>query len=197
MSNKVELKADSRSDLGKGASRRLRRTGKTPAIVYGLTDPVSITLTHSDLWKAQESEAFYSSIINVNIDGKANDVVVKSLQRHPAKSLIMHIDFQRIDASQTIIVNVPIHYINGDISPAVKLQGGQIQIVDNSIKVECLPNKLPEYIEIDLGNVNVDEIIHISNITLPEGVTSVDLAHDHDLTLVQIVATRESAPGKV
>ena len=196
MSNKVELKAESRSDLGKGASRRLRRSGKTPAIVYGINEPASITLTHSDLWKAQESEAFYSSIINVNIDGKANDVVVKSLQRHPAKSLIMHIDFQRIDASQTIIVNVPVHYINGDLSPAVKLQGGQIQIVDNSIKVECLPSQLPEYIEIDLINANVDEIIHISNIKLPEGVSSVDLAHGHDLALVQIVATRESAPGK-
>lgn len=196
MSNKIQLNAETRNDLGKGASRRLRHIGKTPAIVYGVSEPTSVTLNHNELWKAQDSEAFYSSILNLIIDGKATDVVVKGMQRHPAKSLVMHIDFQRIDATQTIIVNVPIHYVGGDLSPAVKLQGGQIQIVDNSIKVECLPSQLPEYIEVNLSNVNVDDIIHISNVTMPAGVSSVDLNHGHDLALVQVVATRESAPGK-
>jgi large subunit ribosomal protein L25 len=192
MSDKYTLKAEARKDLGKGASRRLRHSGKTPAIVYGIGEPTSVTLIHSDLWKAQEAESFYSSIIKLDIDGTVNDVVVKDLQRHPAKSVVMHVDFQRIDATHSIIVYVPLHFINGDSSPAVKLQGGQIQVANNSIKVECLAAQLPEYIEVDLGNVNVDDIIHISDLTLPNGVVSVELAHGHDLALVQIVSSRTS-----
>ena len=193
MSDKFELNAQSRNDLGKGASRRLRHAGQTPAIVYGLGEPASITLNHNELWKAQESESFYSSIINLNIDGKKSDVVIKDLQRHPAKNQIIHVDFQRVDATHTIIVSVPLHFVNGDVSPGVKMQGGQLQIILNAIKVACLPGKLPEYIEVDLINANLTDIIHISDLKLPEGVSSVDLDHNHDLAVAQIVATRGSA----
>ena len=192
MSNKIELNAETRTDLGKGASRRLRHTGNTPAVVYGVGEPASITLAHKDLWKAQESEAFYSSVINVNIDGKANDVIVKDMQRHPAKSLVMHIDFQRVDDKTSIVVNVPLHFINVDTCPGVKLQGGIIQYVTTLIKVRCIATKLPEYIEVDLGEVSEGDIIHLSDLKLPEGVDSVDLAHgaDHDLPVAQVITPR-------
>lgn len=197
MSNKIELTAATRTDLGKGASRRLRRTGNTPAVVYGAGEPASITLLHKDLWKAQESEAFYSSVISVNIDGKANDVIVKDMQRHPAKSIVMHVDFQRVDDKTNIVVNVPLHFINADTCPGVKLHGGIIQYVTTLLKVRCVATKLPEYIEVDLGEADEGAIIHISDLNLPEGVVSVDLMHgaDHDLPVAQVITPRGVSDG--
>ena len=188
MSDKIELAAESRSDLGKGASRRLRRTGKIPAVVYGGGEPTSVLIEHKDLWKAQESEAFYSSVLNLVLDGKATDVVVKDLQRHPAKSLVLHADFQRIDAKQAITVSVPLHFINGDKCPGVKMQGGDVQITVTSLKIRCIPANLPEFIEVDLIDCEAGSIVHISDLSLAEGVESADLAlgADHDLAIAQV-----------
>jgi large subunit ribosomal protein L25 len=193
--SKIELNAENRSDLGKGASRRLRHAGKVPAVVYGTGEPISIQLLHKDLWKAQEAEAFYSSVLNLNIDGKATDVIVKDMQRHPAKRQVLHLDFQRIDAKAEIIVNVPLHFINGDICPGVKMQGGSVQYVASLLQVSCLPGNLPEYIEVDLKDAQSGDIIHISDVTLPEGITSVELSRgaDHDHPVAQINAPRGAA----
>ncbi len=188
----IELNAKAREDLGKGASRRLRRQALVPAVVYGAGEPVSVTLEHKELWKAQEQEAFFSSTFSLNIDGAATEVFVKDLQRHPAKDLVLHADFQRVDANTPIIVNVPVHFVNAAASPGVKLQGGIAQYLENLVEVRCLPKDLPEYLELDMGELNAGEVIHISNIAFPEGVSSVALGRgaDYDLALAQIKKTK-------
>lgn len=171
----IELPAKIRSDLGKGASRRLRREGKVPAIVYGGSEPQSISLQHNVLWKAQEGKGFFSSVISLDVDGKKQSVVVKDFQRHPAKQIILHVDFQRADESTLLNVEVPLKYINADKSPAVKLQGGNVQVVANTLRILCKPANLPAAIEVDLKTVNAGQILHISDVVLPEGVVSADL----------------------
>lgn len=192
MSSSIELQATTRNDLGKGASRRLRHTGKVPAVVYGIAEPVSITLPHKDLWKAQESEEFYASVFTLSIDGKANHVILKDLQRHPAKSVILHADFLRVDDNTLIVVNVPLHFVNADTCPGVKNQGGTVQLLTSLIKLRCAATKLPKYIEVDLGNANLGDVIHISNVQLPEGVQSVELqlGASHDLPIAQVINTK-------
>ena len=184
----IELNAKTREDLGKGASRRLRRQALVPAVVYGAGEPVSVTLEHKELWKAQEQEAFFSSTFSLNIDGAATQVFVKDLQRHPAKDLVLHADFQRVDENTPIVVNVPVHFLNAAASPGVKMQGGVAQYLENLVEVRCLPKDLPEYLELDMAALNAGEVIHISNIAFPEGVSSVALSRgsDHDLALAQI-----------
>jgi large subunit ribosomal protein L25 len=176
----IELNAKTRSDLGKGASRRLRREGEVPAIIYGGTEPQSVVLSHNELLKAQEKSGFFASVINLNVDGKAQNVVIKDLQRHPAKPLIQHVDFQRADASTELTLEVPLVYINGEISPAVKTQGGSIQVVAKTLRVRCVPSKLPASITVDLKSVNAGQILHISDVQLPEGVVSADLQSGAD-----------------
>ena len=176
----IEINATIRNDLGKGASRRLRRSGQVPGIIYGGAEPQSINIEHRELWKAQSDEAFYASVLNLIVDGKPQAVVIKDMQRHPAKPLDMHVDFQRTDSSAPIVVDVPLHYINGEISPAVKLQGGSIQVVAQTLKVRCLPANLPAFITVDLANVNAGQILHISDVQLPEGVVSVALQSGAD-----------------
>ena len=192
MSDQITLKAASRNDLGKGSSRRLRRTGFTPAIVYGAGEPASISIEHKDLWKAQESESFFASIINLEIDGAKEPVIIKALQRHPAKNIVLHADFQRADDTVEVIMNIPLHYINTETCQGVKTQGGNLQLDAKLLKVKCIASKIPEYIEIDMQALKVGDIVHISDIQLPEGVTSVDLnlGEDHDLALAQVKAPR-------
>lgn len=188
----IQLNATNRQDLGKGSSRRLRHDNKTPAVVYGVGEPQSITLEHKDLWKAQEAEAFYSTVLKLSIDGSEKDVVIKDLQRHPAKNLILHADFLALDPKTAITMNIPIHFENAEISHAVKMQGAVIQYLAQEVKVKCLPKNIPQFISYDLTNANSGDIIHISNLDLPKGVESVDLAlgSEHDLPLAQIVATK-------
>jgi len=188
----IELNAKTREDLGKGASRRLRRQALVPAVVYGAGEPASVTIEHKDLWKAQEQEAFFSTTFTLNIDGAATQVFIKDLQRHPAKDLVLHADFQRVDENTAIVVNVPVHFSNAQTSPGVKLQGGTAQYLNNLVEVRCLPKDLPEFLELDMGELNAGEVIHISNINFPEGVSSVALARgkDHDLALAQIKASK-------
>ena len=190
MSAAFELEATRRADVGKGASRRLRRLEKQiPAIVYGGgKDPANITLDHNHLWHHLENEAFFSHIITLKIDGVAEDVLLKDLQRHPAKDQLIHADFLRVDKNQAIVVNVPLHFTNEESCPAVKLQGGRISHSVNELEVRCLPKDLPEYIEVDMMAAEIGQVMHISNVTLPAGVESVALAHgaEHDLAIANV-----------
>jgi len=191
------LDASARTDVGKGASRRLRRLeGKIPGIVYGAgKDPVSITIRHDDIFHATENEAFFSSIIELNLDGTTESVVIKDLQRHPAKPRIMHADFLRVRADVALTVNVPLHLINENTCVGVKLENGQIITSMNELQVSCLPKDLPEYIEVDMAEVHTGDIVHISDLKLPEGVTSVDLSHgeEHDYAVVSVTEIRARA----
>jgi len=194
MSNAFELNATVRADLGKGASRRLRRLAEmVPAIIYGEGIPaVNISIPHKDIQKALTNEAFYSHIITLHVDGKPEQVVIKALQRHPAKPRIMHADFQRVSADRAIVVAVPLHFINEDKCKGVKIGGGSIIKALNELQISCLPQDLPEFIEVDLSDLGLGEAIHISQIKLPKGVSSVDLAHGHDSdnSVVSVLAPR-------
>ena len=194
MSEVFVLEAQSRNDAGKGSSRRLRRLeNKVPAIVYGgSADPVSISLEHDPLWHQLQNEAFFSSIVSLKIDGKAQDVLLKDLQRHPAKNIIMHADFLRVDKNQAIVVQVPLHFINEESCVGVKMQGGRVSHQANEIEIRCLPAALPEYIEVDMGAVEVGQVVHLSDVKLPEGVESVALSHgaEHDLAIANVSITK-------
>ena len=194
MSDAFELEAASRADVGKGASRRLRRLeNKVPAIVYGGDkDPQGITLDHDDLWHHLDNEAFFSHIISLKVDGKAEDVLLKDLQRHPAKNRVMHADFLRVKANEAITVNVPLHFINEEACHGVKMQGGRISHTATEIEVRCLPKDLPEYIEVDMLKVETGQVVHLSDLTLPSGVESVALSHgaDHDLAIANVAAPK-------
>ncbi len=184
------LDAQSREVTGKGASRRLRReSGLVPAIIYGGSKkPQMITVEHKELIKHLENEAFYSHIITVNVDGSGQDVILKDLQRHPAKAQIIHADFLRVSKTQKFNTRVPLHFINEDTAPGVKMQGGKVSHNTTELEISCLPADLPEYIEVDLAEVEIGQIIHISDLNLPKGVESVALAHgaDHDLAVASI-----------
>ncbi len=193
-SEEFELSASVRTDMGKGASRRLRRlNNEIPAVLYGgEKKPVSLTIAHKDIAKALENEAFFSHIITLNIDSKKEKVVIKALQRHPAKPFIMHADFQRVSMDKELHVKVPIHFINEDRCVGVKLGGGIIQRTLNEIEVACLPKDLPEYIEVDMLEVDLNGSVHLSEITLPEGVVSVALSHGEgsDLSVASVQLPR-------
>ncbi len=199
MSTEFELNVTVRTDLGKGASRRLRRLADlVPAIIYGEGKaPVNITIPHKDILKAVSNEAFFSHIITLNVDGKKEQGVIKALQRHPAKPRIMHADFQRVSADHAISVAVPLHFINEDKCKGVKIGGGSIIKALNELQISCLPKDLPEFIEVDMTDLGVGEAIHISQIKLPKGVSSVDLTHGHDAdnAVVSVLAPR-GAPGE-
>ena len=183
------LDAQPRKDKGKGASRRLRRTGMVPAIIYGgKKDPQNISIEFKALIKHLEHEAFYSHIISLNVGGKSEDAILQDLQRHPSKPEIFHADFLRVSKNQKLTTNVPLHFINEEIATGVKVQGGVISHSITQLEISCLPADLPEYIEVDLATVELGQIVHISDLDLPKGVESVALAHgeDHDLPVAAI-----------
>ncbi|GAB1262538.1 50S ribosomal protein L25/general stress protein Ctc [Aurantivibrio plasticivorans] len=190
MSQDFTLDANARADVGKGASRRLRReAAQVPAIIYGgKKKPENVSILHKDLMKQLENEAFYSHIITLNVDGKAQDVILKDLQRHPAKPQVLHADFLRVSKSQKLHTKVPLHFINEASSKGVKMQGGVVSHSMTELDITCLPQNLPEFIEVDLAEVEVGQIIHISDLKLPKGVESVALSHgeDHDLPVASI-----------
>ena len=202
MSISFTLNAITRTDEGKGASRRLRRLeNKVPAVIYGGANPAqSLSLEFRELVKALESEAFYSHVLTVNIDGKPQQAVLKALQRHPAKGIPMHADFLRIDASQKLVMKVPLHYLNQDNCVGVKQEGGEIAITAVELEISCLPADLPEYLEIDLQDVHVGNTLHISDIKLPKGVEvpALALGHDYDQPIANVhksrVETDDAAP---
>ncbi len=195
-----ELNAEVRNDLGKGASRRLRRSGKLPAILYGGgEDPLPLLLDHDAVMHKLEHEAFYSHILTVTVDGKAVKAVLKDLQRHPYKPGVLHMDLQRINESEKLRMQVPLHFIGEDVAPGVKQAGGVISHLVTEVEITCLPGNLPEYIEVDVSALEVNESLHLSDIPLPEGVELVQLTHgpEHDLPVVSIHLPRGAAePGE-
>jgi large subunit ribosomal protein L25 len=190
MSNDFKLNATVRNDMGKGASRRLRRLAKeVPAIIYGgKKGPQNISLVQNTLEHALDNEAFYSHIITLDVEGKTEAVILKDVQRHPAKPIILHVDFLRVSKTQKLHTKVPIHYINEDICAGVKLGGGNISRSMNELDITCLPADLPEYLEVDVAEVEIGQILHISDIKLPKGVESVELNHgeEHDLPIFTV-----------
>ena len=189
MSTNFTINAKSREDTGKGASRRLRLTGEVPAIIYGgKKDAEKISILHKDITKALENDAVYSSIISLSIDGKAEDTIIKDIQRHPAKQIILHMDFLRVSKTTKLQTRVPLNFINEDICVGVKLGGGLIAHTMTDIEVSCLPKALPEAIDVDMAEVDVGQIVHLSELTLPDGVESVSLSQgaDYDLTVATV-----------
>ncbi|HQQ63055.1 MAG TPA: 50S ribosomal protein L25/general stress protein Ctc [Pseudomonadales bacterium] len=188
------LQAQARADKGKGASRRLRRQqDQVPAILYGDDKtPVMLSLSHKDLLKCLDSEAFYSSIITLNLDGQSHKVLLRDLQRHPAAPIVLHADFQRVSGTRKIHMRVPLHFINEESCVGVKQQGGAISHNMTELEVSCLAADLPEFIEVDLAAVEVGQVIHISDLKLPKGVESLELSHgaDHDLPVVAVNAVK-------
>ncbi|MCB1614431.1 MAG: 50S ribosomal protein L25/general stress protein Ctc [Pseudomonadales bacterium] len=184
------LNAQARTDTGKGASRRLRRNaGLVPAIVYGGNEPPkNITLAHKDVMKSLENEAVYSHILDLNIDNESENVILKAVQRHPAKNQIIHLDFMRVVKGTKITLRVPLHFINQETCIGVKQQGGVISHNMTDLEIICLPRNIPEFIEVDMKDVELDSTVHISDLKLPEGVESVDLSHgeDHDLPVANV-----------
>ena len=187
------LTAEVRSDLGKGASRRLRREGKVPAVLYGGgKDPVSLAMDHDDLFHHLEHEAFYSHILSINVDGRKEKVVLKDLQRHPAKPFLLHADFLRVSEKEKIRMHVPLHFLGEDEAPGVKIGGGMVTHNMTEVEVSCLPKDLPEYLEVDLSTVELEQSVHLSDIAVPEGVELVELSYgkEHDQAVAAIHKTR-------
>ena len=193
MSDNIQLNAEPRADSGKGASRRLRRTDRVPAIVYGgNSDPVSISLAHNEFSHELENEAIYTQIIDLHVGKGTEEVILRDLQRHPYKNRVLHADFFRIDKKKPIHVTVPIHVINAEECVGVKEDGGMLTQQISEVEVVCLPKYLPEYLEIDAAELHLGEILHLSNIKMPEGVEIVALTHgeDHDTGILSVVKTR-------
>ncbi|MGM0833092.1 50S ribosomal protein L25/general stress protein Ctc [Halomonas qinghailakensis] len=188
------LKASVRNDLGKGASRRLRRANQqVPAVVYGGEKGAqSISVEKTAFYKAIEDESFFSSVIKLVIDGTEEQVVVRDLQRHPFKPLLTHADFLRVDATHEITINVPLHVIGEEKCVGIKDQGGELHTLANEVAISCLPKDLPDYLEVDISNVELGTTLHLSDLTLPAGVTSVDLSHgeEHDNAVLSITKVK-------
>lgn len=197
MSDKIVVVAQARNDEGKGASRRLRRiAGLMPAVVYGgEKDAQSISVEHKEMLKHIEKEAFFTTVLDLEIDGNVEQVVIKDMQRHPAKEIILHADFLRVNADTVLHQHVPLHFINEESCVGVKQQGGKISHVLAEIEVSCTAATLPEFLEVDMAAVEAGTTLHISDIKLPEGVTSVQLSHgeDHDLPVVSVSGASAAA----
>lgn len=169
----MKVVAETRKEQGSGASRRLRRAGKVPGIIYGNGEPTQIALDHNPLYHSMRVEAFHSSILDIELDGRTERALLRDVQWHAYKPQVMHVDFMRVSADQEITVSVPFHFKNQETSPAVKLQAAVVSHVLNEIEVSCLPDKLPEFIEVDLAELSIEKAVHLSDIPFPEGVTPV------------------------
>ena len=189
MQENFELICEVRTAEGKGASRRLRREGKVPAILYGGHEaPVPLTLSHNELMKHLAHESFYSHILTVKHDGKTEKAVLRDVQRHPAKPVVLHIDLLRVSESEKIRMNVPLHFLNGETCNGVKQQGGIVSHLMTEVEVSCLAKDLPEFIAVDLAELSVGDSIHLSQLNMPAGVEVVELMHgpEHDQAVVSI-----------
>jgi len=196
MSNTHVINVQRREDEGKGASRRLRTSGNVPAIVYGgELKPVSIQLNHNEVWLASQNDWFYSSILDLSLGGDVQKVLLRDMQRHPYKQQIMHLDFQRVNENETLRTAVPLHFLNEDKSPAGKSAEAVVTHELNEVVVECLPKDLPEFIAVDLGSLAVGDVVHLSALTLPAGVSipELKLGKEHDVAVVIARMGREEA----
>jgi len=190
----MKFVAFERAKQGTGASRRLRITGRTPGIVYGGTaEPILIELDHNALWHALKKEAFHASVLQMEYNGTTSDVLLRDVQYHPFKQLVLHIDFQRIDANTKMKKKVPLHYSGEENSPAVKIDQCLINHIATELEISCMPKDLPEFIAVDLSNLTKGHSLHAKDITLPEGVTVVAPGTSNPV-LVAVVATKAEAP---
>jgi len=192
MAGSFVFEAEARPALGRGHSRRLRQAGKIPAILYGAgIEPVGLAFDHNKILKALENEATYSHILTIRYDGKEETAILKDLQRHPSRPIIMHMDFQRVSESQKIRVHVPLHFVNEQTSVGAK-KGGVVNHNQVDVEVVCLPARLPEFIEVDMALVDVGESVHLSDLKVPGGVELVELLHgpEHDLVVAVIQSGR-------
>jgi len=194
MKTSFELVAEFRDDQGKGASRRLRRSGKVPAILYGGHEKArAMQLDHDKLLQMLDNEKFYSTILSLSVGKEKQPAVLKDLQRHPYKNQVLHVDFQRVLENEQIRMKVPLHFINESVSVGVKQQGGTVSHLRNEVEVLCLPKDLPEFIEVDLLELGMGQIVHLSELRLPESVQLPELIHGHDAPVVSIHAQRAEA----
>lgn len=192
MTTTFEISAEKREAKGTGASRRLRRAGKIPGILYGGgKDPAMVSFDHDTMYHLLEKEAFHSSVLNVNADGTKEQAILRDVHYHPYRQLILHIDLQRISATDRIHMRVPLHFTGEDVAPGVKLQGGIVSHLMTELDITCLASQLPEYLVADVSNLDLHESVHLSDIELPEGVEITHLTHGgDDLAVVSIAAVR-------
>ena len=189
----IEIKAVKRDAKGTGASRRLRHAGSVPGVVYGAgKEAITILVDAKELFLEFRHEAFHASVLDLNLDGKKESVLLRDFQMHPVRNTIQHVDFQRVSASEKIHVKVPFHFINADIAPGVKLSGGIVAHIFTEAEVSCLAKDLPEFVEVDVAKLEMGHAIHFSEIALAKGVTFVQLAHGTDAAVVSIAKTRGS-----
>ena len=187
MKENFVVNAEPRASQGKGASRRLRHSGKVPAILYGGKGQAeSLTLDHNEMWKHLKTEAFYSHILTLKINGNSQKVVLKDMQRNPVNEYLQHVDFLRVLDDVALRMHVPLHFKGADICPGVKTHSGVVEHLLNQVTVECLPKYLPEFIEVDISQLDINQSIHLSQIKLPEGVALVELKHGNDQPVVAV-----------
>ncbi len=190
---KIEISATSRKAQGTGASRRLRKTGRVPGIVYGEREPTLIDLDHNNLYHALRKESFHASVLTLELDGKKEQVLLRDFHMHPFRQQVQHIDFQRVDKNKKIHMKVPLHFLNAETCPGVKESGGIVSHVRNDLSVACLPDDLPEFIEVDLSGLSLSHSIHVSDIKLPKGVEVAGHGHVGEA----VVATVQIPRGAV
>ena len=186
----IEINASKREAQGTGASRRLRRAGRVPGIVYGGgKDAQAVDFDHKELYFALKNEAFHSSVLAMNLGGAKESVLLRDFQMHPYKPLVLHVDFQRVDATHKIYLKLPLHFVNADIAPGVKLGGGVVNHILTEVDVSCLPGVLPEFIEVDLGKLEAGQSLHLSDLKLPAGVELTTLARGDDHGVVNLLSS--------
>jgi large subunit ribosomal protein L25 len=194
MKTSFELIAEFRETQGKGASRRLRHQGKVPAILYGgHSEARTLTLSHQKLLIMLDNERFYSTILSLKVGDQTQAAILKDVQRHPFKNAIVHVDFQRVEENEKIRISIPLHFTGAAVSPGVKSQGGIVSHMRTETEVTCLPKDLPEFIEVDISGLSLNESIHLSQLKIPDGVTLVELAKD-DAAVVAIHSPRAEEP---
>ena len=194
MKTSFELVAEFRETQGKGASRRLRHDGKVPAILYGgHLAARTLTLSHQKLLIMLENERFYSTILNLKVGDQAQAAILKDVQRHPFKNAIVHVDFQRVEENEKIRISIPLHFSGAAVSPGVKSQGGLVSHMRTEVEISCLPKDLPEFIEVDISGLSLNESIHLSQLKVPKDVVLVELAKE-DAAVVAIHSPRAEEP---
>ena len=198
MSTGFALEVENRPDLGTGSSRRLRRQGKVPAIIYGGgRKPRAVILDHARLLREMEQEAFHTSILTLTRGDVSQPVVVKDFQRHPSRRQVLHLDFLRIREDEKINLNVPLHFMGGDVAVGVREQGGEVSVQRTEVEVSCLPKDLPEYIEVDISELELNQRLHLTDIEIPEGVELPALVQGFDTSIVTIIPRRREEEDEV
>ena len=195
----IEINASKREAQGTGASRRLRRAGRVPGIVYGGgKDAQAVDIDHKELYFALKNEAFHSSVLSMNLDGGKESVLLRDFQMHPYKPLVLHVAFLRVDATHKVHLKVPLHFVNADVAPGVKLGGGVVNHILTEVDVSCLPGALPEYIEVDLGGLEAGQSLHLSDLKLPAGVelTALTRGDDHGVVNILVRGGGAAAEGE-